>query len=292
MSQSLCGSIRVFVAESNPISSQLLAQAIARHSEIDVLGFSSNLLETSHIVHASHVDVLLVSARMQEEPNGGIELLRQLRAEHPGLRAVVLLDSSKQREVVEAFRAGACGVFSRSSEINLLGKCIAAVHKGEVWANSEELEFILEALAAVQPIQFDWKRLAPLTTREKEVVRCLVEGLTNREIATTLAISQHTVKNYLFKVFDKLGVSNRVELVFHVLSAPASLGLLSLTEKSRDPAIAGTPTAQNTYVSEQVPTSEATLAPALRSKAARITPRAFSRNSREGVDEIPPSSLN
>jgi DNA-binding NarL/FixJ family response regulator len=191
------------------------------------------------MIHASYIDVLLVSARMEEEPRRGILLLRQLRAECHGLKAVVLLDSSKPGEVVDAFRAGACGVFCRSTEIQLLRKCIAAVHRGQIWANSEELSFILAALASLQPIQFDSKRLTPLSAREKDVVRCLVEGLTNSEIAKTLEISQHTVKNYLFKIFDKLGVANRVELVFRVLSAPDRLGLApanSVSETVQTPA--------------------------------------------------------
>jgi DNA-binding NarL/FixJ family response regulator len=94
------------------------------------------------------------------------------------------------------------------------------VHLGEVWANSEELNFVLAALASTEPYKFESKKLALLTRREEAVVKSLVDGLTNREIAQTLAISQHTVKNYIFKIFDKLGVSNRVELAVQVLSEP------------------------------------------------------------------------
>jgi DNA-binding NarL/FixJ family response regulator len=160
---------------------------------------------------------------MEEESHRGITLLKDLRADHRALRAVVLLDSSKPQEVVEAFRAGACGVFCRNTEIEVLCKCIAAVHGGQIWASSQELAFVLGALAVQRPPQFDSQCLPSLSTREKEVVRCLVEGFTNNQIAETLAISQHTVKNYLFKIFDKMGVANRVELVYRVLNAPAVL---------------------------------------------------------------------
>jgi DNA-binding NarL/FixJ family response regulator len=218
--------IRLFVADSSPFSGQLLAEAIARDSGIDVLGFSSDPLEVVRITRTSCLDVLLVSARMEEEPNRGLSLLRQLRKERPGLKAVALLDSSMPELVVRAFRSGASGVFCRSAELQLLLKCLAAVHRGQIWANSEELGFVLAALAVAPPFQFDGKRLTPLSTREKDVVRCLVEGLTNREIAETLVLSQHTVKNYIFKIFDKLGVSNRVELVFQVLSGPSDVGTM------------------------------------------------------------------
>ena len=213
--------VRLFVAESNPIFSELLARAIAKDCAIDILGFSADPSEVLRIVSSAAVDVLLISAHMEEEPQRGLLLLQQLRSVRPALRAVVLLDSSKPAVVVESFRSGACGVFSRSTEIQLLRKCIVAVHSGQIWANSVELSFVLADLAAAQRCQLDGKRLVLLSAREKEVVRYLVVGLTNREIAEALQISRHTVKNYIFKIFDKLGVSNRVELVSQVLSRPA-----------------------------------------------------------------------
>lgn len=233
VSQSLCDRIRLFVADSSLISSQLLAEAIARYSGIDVLGFSASAAEVLRVVPGAFVDILLVSARMEEEPYGGITLLKQLRAECQGLRAVVLLDSSKSDGVVGSFSAGACGVFCRTTGIDLLHKCIVAVHGGQIWANSEELSFVLAALAGREQFRLDSKRLTPLSVREKEVVRCLVEGFTNGEIAQTLAISRHTVKNYLFKIFDKMGVSNRVELVFRVLSTPTVLALTPRPDTER-----------------------------------------------------------
>jgi two-component system, NarL family, nitrate/nitrite response regulator NarL len=225
VSQPLSRPIRVFVADSSPISGQLLADAIARDAGIDILGFSSDPTEVSRIILVSDLDILVVSARMQEDAKRGMDLLKRLRAERPALKAVVLLDSSKPEVVVEAFRSGASGIFSRNGEILLLRKCIVAVHRGQIWASSEELAYILAALSAAQPFRFDLNRVALLSAREKQVVRSIVEGLTNREIAERLTISRHTVKNYVFKIFDKLGVSNRVELVFQVLSASAEANI-------------------------------------------------------------------
>jgi DNA-binding NarL/FixJ family response regulator len=220
VSDSLFHLIRIFVVDSNHLSSQLLAEALARDSGIEVLGFSSDPLDTVRRLRACPLDVLLISARLHEEPERGLSLMQQLRIEHSGLKAVALLDSRRPELVVQAFRAGASGVFCRKTDISLLSKCVATVHRGEVWANSEELNFVIAALASTEPYKFEGKRLALLTRREEAVVKSLVEGLTNREIAETLAISQHTVKNYIFKIFDKLGVSNRVELAVQVLSEP------------------------------------------------------------------------
>ena len=220
MSNSLSHLTRIFVADSNLLSSQLLAEALARDSDIKIVGFSSDPLEIVRILGSCPLDVLLISARLHEEPERGLSLVQHLRMQHSGLKAVALLDSCKPELVVQAFRSGVCGVFCRKTDISLLSKCVAAVHRGEVWANSEELNFVLAALASTEPYKFESKKLALLTRREEAVVKSLVEGLTNREIAQTLSISQHTVKNYIFKIFDKLGVSNRVELVIQVLSEP------------------------------------------------------------------------
>jgi len=211
---------RIFVAESDPFSSQLLAEALARKSSIEVLGFSSDPLEVTRILGSCPVDVLLVSASMDEEPNRGLSLLQELRVKGLGVKAVALLDSSRADMVVLAFRSGASGVFCRKTELSALHKCVLAVHRGEIWANSEELGFVFAALASSVSYDLRKKPLAALTRREKELVESLVEGLTNREVAQQMAISQHTVKNYIFKIFDKLGVSNRVELVLQVLSEP------------------------------------------------------------------------
>jgi len=135
---------------------------------------------------------------------------------------VVLLDSHDRELVVEAFRAGARGVFSRDGSVEHFRHCVYRVHQGQVWANTRELGFLLEELSASPKITaVNAKGLSLLSKREVDVVRCLAQGLTNREIAEHLKLSQHTVKNYLFRVFDKLGVSNRIELLFMTLGESA-----------------------------------------------------------------------
>jgi len=121
---------------------------------------------------------------------------------------------------VEAFRAGAKGVFRRSeADIDLLSKCVARVHAGQVWASSAELEQLVEAFRASAPVKItDAKGENLLSKQEAKIVRLVADGRTNREIASHLELSEHTVKNYLFKIFDKLGISNRVELVLYAMS--------------------------------------------------------------------------
>jgi DNA-binding NarL/FixJ family response regulator len=135
-------------------------------------------------------------------------------------RLVVLIDRSEPDLVVQVFRAGATGVFSRSeSQFGLLCKCVLCVHRGQIWANTGQLKSLVDALTQmpfVRVVDSDGANL--LTKREEDLVRLVADGLSNRDIARKLNLSEHTVKNYVFRIFDKVGVSNRVELVLYALS--------------------------------------------------------------------------
>ena len=132
---------------------------------------------------------------------------------------LLLLDSAKKEKVINAFRAGAKGVFSKNSPLARLSKCVRCVYEGQVWINHEELELVLDTLTSSPAIcAVDAKGLNLLTERERAIVESVAEGLANHEIAERLGLSRHTVKNYLFRIFDKLGVSNRGELIFLTFS--------------------------------------------------------------------------
>ena len=150
------------------------------------------------------------------------------RTEDPSVRlremasaaaAIMLLQSSTSDSVVSAFRAGARGVFYRSHSFKVLSKCIRRVHEGQIWASNEDLEHLLSALVNLAPLQFtDKDDNQLLTRREGDVVRLVAEGLKNREIADKLGVAEHTIRNYLCRIFEKLGVSSRVELILYGFS--------------------------------------------------------------------------
>jgi two-component system, NarL family, nitrate/nitrite response regulator NarL len=211
--------IRVLVADSTHIHTQLLADALKRDPKLDVLGVHSTDLIPTAIHH--NIDVAVVSSNLDEDPLRGFEVLRKLRAAVPKIRTIVLLDSSKREVILAAFQAGAKGVFSRYESLETLCQCVRQVHAGQIWANSQQMSYAVEALAATPTVRaVDANGLSLLSKRELEVVRSLAEGLTNREIAERLGLSQHTIKNYLFRVFDKLGVSSRMELLCLTLTQP------------------------------------------------------------------------
>ena len=214
-------SIRVLVADNTRIHTQLLTDALRRDRHLEVIGSASHSRDLLDAVTTHKIDVVVLASNLDEEAGRGLELLRELRNSHPQAQAIILLDSSKREAVVEAFRAGARGLFSRHESLETLSKCVRAVSEGQVWANGQQTLFAVEALATSPTMRTAAAGgLSQLSKRELDVVHCLAEGLTNREIAERLGLSQHTIKNYLFRVFDKLGVSSRLELLYLTLSQP------------------------------------------------------------------------
>jgi two-component system, NarL family, nitrate/nitrite response regulator NarL len=210
--------IHVLLLEDSLIHAELLAEALRRSHALDVLSAVSGNAAIRAALNFA-IDVLVISSALNEQNGRWLEVLREVRASRPDIRAVVLVDSSAPEVLLEAFRAGARGLFSRCDSVEMLCKCIQSVYAGQIWANSQELAIVLEAFASVPTVRaVGAKGLNLLTKREMEIVQALTEGLTNRQIAEKLRLSQHTVKNYLFRIFDKLGVSTRVELLFMTLS--------------------------------------------------------------------------
>src|SRR5579862_2042192 len=206
--------IRVLAADSTRMSSQLLAQALGQNTQFHVTGIDPKPASILAAVADEKPNVVLMSSVLDEST--GFDLIRQVCSTRPETRVVMLMDTSKRSAVVEAFRSGAHGVFSRTESPKLLAKCICSVHQGQVWANSAELRYLLEALCQSEPAgAVEAGNDAILSKREQDVVRCVADGLSNREIASRLGLTEHTVKNYLFRIFDKLGVSSRVEVVLY-----------------------------------------------------------------------------
>jgi two-component system, NarL family, nitrate/nitrite response regulator NarL len=217
------GPIRVLVADNTHIHTQLLSDALRRDRRLEIVSSGPPLRGLVDAAAKHQVQVGIISCNLEGEPLRGLELVRELRGAMPEIQVVVLMDSAKREAVIDAFRAGARGIFSRTESLETLSKCVRAVHDGQIWASEEQVAFAVEALAASPSVRaVSANGLDLLSKREMEVVRCLADGLTNREIADRLGLSQHTIKNYLFRVFDKLGVSSRMELLFLTLMPPGS----------------------------------------------------------------------
>lgn len=201
------------------MGAQLLADALNRSHRFGTVLAASRASDVLTAVADQAPDVALISAQFEDEPGRGFKLAQELSAARPGLKLVMLLDAPERDSVVQAFRVGSRGVFCRARSVKDLLKCIACVQAGQIWASAQELGFLVGALRDHAPLRVVSRAGVPLLTpREMDVVRCVAEGLTNREAALQLKLSEHTVKNHMFRIFDKLGVSTRVELILYVAS--------------------------------------------------------------------------
>jgi two-component system, NarL family, nitrate/nitrite response regulator NarL len=214
--------VRLLVADQNLMNCQLLIGALRRCRRIEVVARATSSAQVLAEVQASRPSVALIGANLQDGSLSGFGIVRKLRNTHPEVRAVLLLDSADRAWVIDAFRAGAKGIFCRDDSLGSLCRCIQSVQMGQTWASSEQIGSVLDAFARVAPPALPDKAKAPLSRREREVAELVAEGFSNREISAQLGLSQHTIKNYLFHIYEKLGMSSRVDLVLYIRSVDPS----------------------------------------------------------------------
>jgi two-component system, NarL family, response regulator DegU len=233
-----CGSsgtlITVAIADGNPMAGRLLADQFKRYSDFSVVSCASDRASLLKSVRENKAAVALISADLQDGLLSGLSALQEVHDADPELRPILLFDRPEPHLVVEGMRAGARGFFSRMNfDFAALRKCIRRVCEGQIWIGNTEMEYVFDALSQARPLRVvNQEGLNLLSPREEEVMRLVVEGLGNREIAALLELSEHTVKNYLFHIFDKLGISNRVELVLYAVTNPRA-GAPAASQKAK-----------------------------------------------------------
>lgn len=212
--------IPIIVADANVMASRFVCAELKRHSEFDLIGCAATVSQLLELCEPRKAHVALISATLQDGLLSGLAIFRQLREQYPEVRLILMVDHPEQDLVVEAFQAGARGIFTcYESQFDALCKCISCVHSGQVWANAQQLNCLIDAMAQTLPLRLvNAKGFNLLSKREEQVARQAAEGLSNHEIAQQLNLSDHTVKNHLFHIFDKLGISSRVELVLYAVS--------------------------------------------------------------------------
>lgn len=213
--------IRVIVSDSSRIGAQMFKEVLARdRAELKIVFSGSKSDEIVNKTTEEQPDVAVLSLALEEGPRAGLDVLSRIVENAPATRLILMIDAYPESEVVvTAFRKGARGIFSRLRSITELEKCIVRVHQGQVWLGNRETEILVDALSkAVLLNMKNVKGEEILTKREREIVYLVAAGMTNAEISEKLGLSEHTVKNYMFRIFDKIGVSSRVELILYGLN--------------------------------------------------------------------------
>jgi DNA-binding NarL/FixJ family response regulator len=212
--------ISILVADSNQMQAQLLVSALRRRPEFSIFSCAMDLDAVLATLAATQAEVAILNANDPKYDWHDMSIVRRLHMAYPQVAKILLLDTYDHDLVVNAFRSGARGLFCFSEyPFRLLCKCIDRVHRGQVWLNNQQTQYLIETVTQVPSLRVvDANGLKLLTPREEQVVALVADGLSNREVAQELNLSEHTIKKYLFRIFDKLGISSRVELVLYAVS--------------------------------------------------------------------------
>lgn len=210
---------RVLISDKTLLGCQVLASSLDGHvADSGVSACATTSEEVLRVAHNIDPEVALLSAALSDGPLAGFKALPVLQSLFPECSVVVLLDTNDPDLVVDAFRARARGVFFRADPIEHLIKCIRCVYHGQVWVASRDLRHVLDAFSECSPFHSPLPTNSNLTRRELDIANLVAAAQTNRQISRRLNLSEHTVKNYLFRIFEKIGVGSRVELAVHMMN--------------------------------------------------------------------------
>jgi len=211
-------SVRILVADDHPIFRDGLRKLLEAEKDFKVIGEAADGGEAIEMAQQLKPDVLLLDLAMPRVP--GLEALRQLGSSVETIRVILLTAAIEREQIVDALHHGVRGVVLKESATELLLKSIRCVMNGQYWVGREsvsDLVRIIRDLTAI-PEQGTRKRSYSLTPRELDIISAIVDGYTNKDIAEKFAIAEQTVKHHLGNIFDKLGVSNRLELALFAVN--------------------------------------------------------------------------
>jgi len=204
--------IRIFVIDDHVLYRESLVAVLNKEKSLKVVGQGSTVEDTKPRLAETKPDVVLCEVKLPGQ--NGLDLLREVPALSPETRIIALSDGEVTNDVVEAMRRGARGFLDKQSPVELLLKCVRKVHAGEIWLNGRLTEAVLHTFGTLQPVsKLDGK--AELSRREMEVIQLVIQGYKNKDIGQKLFISEKTVKNHLSAIFNKLGVTDRLELTLY-----------------------------------------------------------------------------
>jgi DNA-binding NarL/FixJ family response regulator len=209
------GAIRVIVADTQAIFRVGLRKIFALEDDIRVVGQAESLDQTIAAIQKFSADIVIFEAALSPNPADAVsDLLRQ----NTSCRLVVVLQEPDQEMTLDLFRRGAHGIVSREIEPEILVECLRKVAQGESWLESRAVAWVLEAYRTQGVRPAGSRPKVSLTPKESLIVSCVTQGMKNKEIALRVGTTEQVVKNYLRKVYDKLGVADRLELALYCLS--------------------------------------------------------------------------
>jgi DNA-binding NarL/FixJ family response regulator len=214
--------IRIVVADDHPIFRDGLCKLLALEDDFEVVAQAQDGRQVLDILQQLEPDILLLDLKMPGLD--GLATLQKLQTARNKTRVIVLTASDDKNEFVQAMKLGTSGIVLKQTATELLIKSIRKVHAGEIWLDSHTTAAVIRQFVAAEepapppmPAAPRDRERSPLSQREREIVALVAQGFKNKEMAEKMFISEQTVKNHLHNIFDKLGVSDRLELALYAI---------------------------------------------------------------------------
>ena len=207
--------VRVIVADTQAIFRAGLRKIFALEDDIRVVGQAETLTQTQSAVAKFSADILIFESALAPNP---VESVSDLLRQNPKLKVVVVTPGPDEELTLDLFRRGAHGIVSREVEPELMVDCLRKVVAGECWLEAQAIRWVLEAYRNQNSRSSGSRPKVQLTPKESLIVSCVTQGMKNKEIALRVGTTEQVVKNYLRKVYDKLGVADRLELALYCLN--------------------------------------------------------------------------
>lgn len=207
--------VRVIVADSQAIFRAGLRKIFALEDDIRVVGQAETMAQTQSAVGKFSADVLIFEAALTPNP---VEAVAEMLRQNPQMKIVVVTPGPEEELTLDLFRRGAHGIVSREVEPELLVECLRKVIAGEPWLDSQGIHWVMQAYRNQSTRPAGSRPKVQLTPKESLIVSCVTQGMKNKEIALRVGTTEQVVKNYLRKVYDKLGVADRLELALYCLN--------------------------------------------------------------------------
>lgn len=214
----MTNSVRILIADDHPIFRDGLKRLLESEHDLKVIGEACDGVEAVELARRLSPEILLLDLAMPRR--AGLEALRELSTETIPVRVILLTAAAEKEQIVEALQLGARGVVLKDSATQILLKSIRAVMSGEYWVGRESVSNLVQYLRTLigSSSHAPRQRRYGLTPRELEIISAVVAGYANKEIAEHFKISEDTVKHHLSNIFDKLGVSTRLELALFAVN--------------------------------------------------------------------------
>lgn len=208
------GAVRIILADSQAIYRVGIRKIFALEDDLRVVAQADSIANLRAAIERYPTDIVLMEGGLLV---GTVNAIPELLKQAPDIKLIVQAISTEESQTVELYRRGVRGIISRSISPDLLVRCVRRIAAGETWIDNQSVNWVIEAYRSQAAVLVSPRSQPRLSPKEMAIITCITQGKRNKEIAFQLGTTEQVIKNYLRKIYDKLGVSDRLELALYCL---------------------------------------------------------------------------